>query len=65
MNEIILNSNAYYRLRAVESKRAMLCPDVAHWVSAARLSDGKTAAARLPAARRGFKGGLHMSVYLL
>jgi hypothetical protein len=55
VNEVILNSNAYDRPSAVESQWAVLCPDIAHWVSAARLSDGNTAAARLLQTREGLK----------
>jgi hypothetical protein len=48
MNEIILNSNTHVGLLiTAESEQAVLCPDVARWVSSTRPSGGNTAAASL------------------
>jgi hypothetical protein len=71
MNCIILNKNTYLRqiLSSAKRERAVPCPDVVHWVSAARPSGGKTATARfrdgdvLPAAQRGFNGRLRVFTF--
>jgi hypothetical protein len=72
MNEIVLNSNTCNGLLStMESERAVPCPDIACWVSAARPSGGKTSAASLRARvqalqpREGLKDDLCICLHFL